>query len=147
MNPNLFFNYYDAFEESVRSGDFDAVGKLMTEDVVYEISGVPFACTLRGRDAVTAGMARSTRAFDQKLDGRWLGVCGMPRQAEDALFVELLAAYRRRDAPDVHFTVTEVFREQDGRICHIDDRYDPETMAVAERWLAEYGAGLDPSYV
>ena len=147
MSTDTFFAYYDAFEDAAISGDFDAVGALLTDDVTYRVSGVPFACELHGRAAVIAGMKHSLAGFDARLDGRWLGIRGLPREEDGALRVELLSAYRKDGAPDLHFTVTERLRFRDGRIHDIEDAYTPEIMAPAVRWLGEHGAGLDPSYV
>ena len=51
---------------------------LLTDDAIYEVEGVPFACRVEGADAIVAGMRRSLAGFDRRFDSRLLGV-GAPR--------------------------------------------------------------------
>jgi len=56
-----------AFDMACGTDDWAPLAAYLTEDVVYLVAGAPFACELRGRDAVIAGLQKSVRGFDHKL--------------------------------------------------------------------------------
>ncbi len=136
------------FDACVADGDWQRLVPMLADDVVYRVTGVPFGCELRGRDAVLAGFARSIANFDRQFDERqWFGVGW--RAVGHCLSGRAMGVYRRTGAPLLSFSALEQLHlRDDGRISLISDVYDLTEFdnQLAMAWLASHGAGLDPSY-
>ncbi|MBB4285069.1 nuclear transport factor 2 family protein [Roseospira goensis] len=137
-----------AFNQACEADAWSALDPFLTDDVVYIVAGVPFACELRGRKAVIAGFQRSVRGFDQHFERRtWTGV-GVRLWEPGTVTARALGRYTRAGAPDLTFAAhgTWVFRHD--RIAMMLDLYDPAEADIqaAMAWLGEHGADLDPSY-
>ena len=143
---SLFLDWAMAFEATYRDDDWRRLERFLAPDVVYEVVGAPFACVVRGRDAVLAAIRRSVDGFDRQCV-RAITPGSMPTQAGDAVTVEGTVSYTRGPSPRLVVAVRETATYADGRIVRIVDVYDPETVARSEAWVAQWGAGLDWSYV
>ncbi|OYQ33225.1 hypothetical protein CHU93_03045 [Sandarakinorhabdus cyanobacteriorum] len=143
-----FQAWVTAFDACVADDDWQRLVPMLADDVAYLVTGVPFGCDLRGRDAVLAGFARSIANFDRQFDERqWFGVGW--RAAGPCLAGRAMGVYRRAGAPVLSFSAREQLHlRDDGRIGLIVDVYDLAELdnQLAMAWLASHGAGLDPSY-
>ncbi len=142
----LFADYFRAFEACLATNDWEPLRPWLCDDVTYEVEGVPFACTLRGADAVLRGFRTSTDAFDRKLDARSLDIVVAHRLDARRVRVELISGYERAGAPPLRVPVTIELELRDGRIARLHDSYDPDFTAGALRWIQDHGEGLDPRY-
>ena len=142
----LFLNWAAAFEETYRDDDWSRLEEFLAPDVVHEVQGAPFACVVRGRASVLAAIRRSVNGFDRRCV-RTLTPAALPAQEGDAVIVQGTIAYTHGDSPPLVGTVRETATYADGRIVRLVDEYDPASAARARAWLAEWGAGLDWSYV
>lgn len=144
----LWRDWIAAFDRACTTDDWSGLGERLSEDVVYVVAGVPYACELRGRDAVLAGFARSVRNFDRRFDSRsWSGV-GIRLWTPNAVTGRARGYYTLVGKPDLTFSAQAQWIFRDGRISVMTDLYDPHEAdtSAALAWLAEHGAGLDPSY-
>jgi ketosteroid isomerase-like protein len=137
------------FNEVAESDDWDRLRPMMTNDATYTVSGVPFACNIKGVDAVLAGFQKSIRNFDRHFDERmWFGV-GIREFAPDVVTGRAMGVYRLGDKPLLHFSAISLWRFEDGKIAAMQDCYDLTESDVqsALMWLAEHAPDLDASYV
>jgi hypothetical protein len=141
-----FLAWAAAFEETYRDDDWSRLEPFLAPDVVYEVVGTPFACVIRGRAEVLAAMRRSLNGFDRHCVRR-IAPASMPRQEGDAVVVRGTVGYTRGDSPELVVSVTERATYAADRIVRLVDAYDADTVARGTAWLAEWGAGLDWSYV
>ena len=149
MAPNIvssFMQYFDSFENAVAGGDWSGVASQLTEDIRYQVHGVPFSCELVGRDAVIAGFQKSTAAFDASMDLRMLEILSLVRLGPDALRVELISGYGREAIGSVTAPVSIEASVRNGQISLLRDFYDPVLTAPALTWLGTHAAAADPSY-
>ncbi len=137
-----------AFDRACEDGDWQQLAPFLTEDAVYIVAGVPFACELRGRDAVIAGFARSIAHFDAHFDERrWHGV-GIREFAPGAITGRAQGWYRKGDLPPLTFSAHSQWLFRGQQLCVLTDVYDVSEAdaQAAFAWLALHGEGLDPSY-
>lgn len=134
-----------AFEAAYHTGDWTPLGDFFHEDITYEVMNMPFHCVLRGRAAVLAGLERSVERFD-KLCVRTVGIDSAIRQEGNNVLVHSGLRFERDGAPSTSARLWEIATYRDGRIERLVDLYDVAARADFERWMAAWGAGLDPSY-
>jgi SnoaL-like domain len=138
-----------AFDACVDDNDWDRLIPFLTEDVVYTVHGAPFACEVRGRDAVIAAFAKSIAGFDRKFsERRWLGV-GIRDWATGAVSGRATGWYRLDEHPPISFSAHSQWIFRDGQISVMTDIYDvseADSQATLTA-LATMGDGFDPSYV
>jgi hypothetical protein len=143
-----FAEWVAAFDACARDEQWQRLLPFLADDVGYLVTGAPFGCDLRGRDAVLAGFARSIAGFDRRFDQReWYGVGW--RAHGLSLSGRAMGVYRRAGLPVLHFSAHEQLHfRPDGRLALIVDVYDLEELdnQAALSWLAEHGDGADPSY-
>lgn len=147
----LFSAWFDAFEQCVTDGDWTRLVPLLDEDCQYLVIGVPFACHVRGKDAVIEGFSRSIASFDRRFDER-LHVAARTRIcAADYVRYESFTRYRKAALPPLIVSVDEQLVLRNGRVSMIVDYYDPTLRQTIEAtgWLAQYAGALalDPSYL
>lgn len=140
--------WIDAFDTTVQDDNWERLSPYLTEDVVYRVTGAPFAAHLRGRDAVLKGLARSVRSFDRRMDGRrWSPLAIV---ADDTGYVRcnILSEYLRGGETVLAFQARGHWGFRDGRIDLMLDFYDPQHADVqaALQWIGEHGHDLDPRY-
>jgi hypothetical protein len=137
-----------AFDGAVARDDWTGLGAFLTEDVVYAVIGAPFACELRGRDAVVAGFAKSIRGFDHKFDERrWIGV-GIRDWGTGAVTGRATGWYRRGAHPPISFSAESLWLFRGGQISVMTDIYDLAEADVQQtlQALEHMGGDFDPSY-
>lgn len=139
--------YFADFDRCLGDDDWSRLAAHFSADAVYEVIGLPYACVVRGRDAIVAALRRSVHGFDRRLDGRHLAIAGTPQPDGDRLVVGLRGRYEKAGAPPLEFGLREeVCVADDGRIARLADIYEDAAAAGALTWLAAHGAGLDPRY-
>jgi hypothetical protein len=137
-----------AFDQSVEDDQWDRLSPFLTDDVIYSVSGVPYACELRGRDAVIAGFAKSIRGFDRHFDERhWYGV-GIKLCEPNLITGRAMGRYVMKDKPELYFSASSLWLFRGQQLSMMSDIYDTSEVDVmrAFQWLEQYGDGLDPSY-
>ena len=113
------------FDRACEDDDWSRLAPFLTDDVVYAVIGAPFACELRGRDAVIAGFARSIRNFDRKFDERrWFGVGIRNRWEPNAVTGRAMGWYRIGDEAPITFSAKGLWLFRGDRLSVIVDVYD-----------------------
>jgi hypothetical protein len=138
-----------AFDAAAEDDGWSRLEPFLADDVVYAVSGVPFACELRGRGAVIAGFAKSVRNFDRCFgERRWYGV-GLRIREPGAITGRAMGVYRLGSLPELTFSAQSLWAFRGDRLSLMTDAYDSEEVDVlsALEWLGRHGEGLDPSYV
>lgn len=145
---DLWRKWTAAFDAAVANDDWDALRPLLTHDVTYTVSGVPFACHLVGADAVLAGFRKSITAFDRHFDQRWWFGVGVREYAPDVICARAMGVYQLGDKPLLHFSAPSLWRFRNGRIAAMQDCYDlaEADVQAALAWLGEHAPELDASY-
>ncbi|NQX94087.1 MAG: nuclear transport factor 2 family protein [Erythrobacter sp.] len=137
-----------AFDRAVETGDWDRLEPFLDPEVSYTVSGVPFACSLKGRDRVIAGFAKSIANFDKRFDAReWFGV-GVRVFEPDTITGRAMAVYRQSGAPVLQVSAPTVWRFKGDRLVALHDMYDgtEANIQAALVWLSENAPDLDASY-
>ena len=137
-----------AFDQTVETDDWSALKPFLDPDVTYAVSGVPFACSLSGRDAVLGGFAKSIANFDRRFDQRqWFGV-GVREFAPDTITGRAMGLYRMEGKPLLHFSAKNLWRFRGDRIIQMNDCHDlaEADVQAALTWLGEHAPDLDASY-
>lgn len=135
-----------AFEAAYDNGDWASLGTYFHEDITYEVMNMPFHCVVRGREQTLAALRRSVERFD-KLCLRTVGIDSTIRQEGDSVLVHSGMRFERAGAPSTSATLWEIATYRGDRIERILDIYDPGCCATFERWMADWGQGLDPRYL
>jgi len=138
-----------AFDQCCVDDRWDRLTPFLCEDVMYGVTGVPFACELRGIDRVLGGFRRSVQNFDRKCETRTWKALNIRVFEPTTIRADIFAGYKITDRPAVHFGVQGLWIFREDRLSAMFDLYDlahHDTQAALQ-WLAENGGGLDPSYV
>ncbi len=137
-----------AFDKAVETDDWDGLSSFLAPDVTYTVSGVPFACSLAGRDAVLGGFRKSITNFDRHFDQRWWFGVGVRAFDPDTITGRAMGVYRLGDKPLLHFSAKSKWRFVGDQIVAMDDWYDLAELDVqnALAWLGEHTPHLDASY-
>jgi len=137
-----------AFDDAVARDDWSGLAEFLSEDVVYRVSGSPFDCHLRGRDAVIAGFARSVRGFDHRMQRRDWSPIGIRVYASGYLTCRIRSAYQLDDTQGISFEATGHWGFRSGRIDLMLDFYDDSQRDVqlALGALAALQGHVDPRY-
>ena len=142
-------NWISAFDRAFETDDWTNAREYLTEDVVYIVAGVPFACELRGRDAVINGFQKSLATFDRKFDTRHWEPVDLKVWSDTAVTCLAKGRYTLGDKPPITFSAKSCWFFRDGRISAMTDIYDVSEVNALEtlQWLAAHGDGIDASYV
>lgn len=145
-----FRTWFQAFEACVADDGWDRLLPLLAEHCEYRVVGVPFACTLRGRDALVAGFARSIANFDRRFEDR-LHIAARTRVLDaSTVRYEACTVYRTHFLPPLACAATEDLHFARGRLELIVDYYDADVVQNQDAlaWLERHAAtlGLDPTY-
>jgi ketosteroid isomerase-like protein len=112
---------YRRTADAFRARDFDAIGSLVAEDVVWHVPGRhPMAGEIRGRDALVAWLSR-------------LGALGFTLREHDVLANDehvcaLSFMGARRPGVEIEIRVVSVFHFRDGQ--QVERWFYPEDMAA-----------------
>lgn len=138
-----------AFDRAFETDDWTEAESHLTEDVVYFVAGVPFACELRGRNAVIAGFRKSLENFDRKFDSRSWEAVDIKVWADHAITGLAKGRYEHRGKPPITFAARSAWFFRGEQISVMTDIYDVSEVNAMETlgWLAEHGAEMDASYL
>jgi hypothetical protein len=140
-----FLAYAAAFEQTYVDDDWRRLEPFFTEDAVYRVSGLPFACELHGRDHILRGIRKSLDGFDRQMVHREIVPTAPPVEADGRVTLKGLVRYRRKDSPPVELHATIVAEFDGERICRMHDTFTIDQ--TASQWLARYASDLDGSYI
>ncbi|MEO0884110.1 MAG: nuclear transport factor 2 family protein [Pseudomonadota bacterium] len=138
-----------AFDRAFETGDWSNAQNFLTDDVVYIVAGVPFACELRGRDEVIAGFRKSLENFDRKFDSRNWEAVDLKVWADHAVTGLAKGRYELNGKPPITFAARSAWFFRGGKISLMTDIYDVAEVNAMNtlQWLAEHGTDMDASYV
>ncbi len=141
--------WIEAFDQCVIDDQWERLHPFLDPDVRYIVSGTPFACTLKGRDAVLSGLAKSIRNFDRYFDQRGWTPVWTRVYPPNAIHVLVHGEYRKKGLPPLRIPVLGQWYYHEGKIDCMVDIYDDALadMEQAYQWLAEHPGVIDPSYV
>lgn len=138
-------SWVSAFDAAVSSDDWSSLGAFLTEDVVYRVSGAPFDCHVRGREAVVAAFARSVRRFDHQFQQRSWSPIGIRVYDSGYVTCRIHSAYQLDQTHGISFEATGHWGFRDGQIDLMLDFYDAGQydIQMALGALAELGVNAD----
>lgn len=144
-------NWYAAFEQSALDDNWERLRPFLTDDAQYRVSGVPFACTIKGGGEIVAAFAKSFRGFDRKFDKRTHMVVGSHLHDPGHIEASVWGVYEKAGLPRLAFPATGHWHFDGDQIGLMVDIYDPTGLdsQAAFAWLEAYGpslGGVDPSY-
>src|SRR5512132_2341033 len=99
MTPlQRFGSYAQDFEATLKDDDWSRLAQYFTPDATYEVSGDPFTCSIRGRDAIFTGLKKSLDGFDRRFATRETGLEGVPVVDGDTVSLSWAVTYTRPGA-------------------------------------------------
>lgn len=120
----LFQNYADAFEVGFATRDWQVVGDLMAEDVTWTTElPPPMGGTHVGRDAVIAGVRKSTDGFDRRFDLRMPEITGAPAAFPGGVYLPWKVTYTRHGLPPFVLIGEEWDLFRDGKMVMHHERF------------------------
>ena len=140
-----FLAYAAAFEKTYADDDWSRLEPFFTDDVVYQVSGLPAACTLRGRAQMLAGMKKSLDGFDRRMAERRIVPTSPPTEADETVTLHGVVHYRRAGSEVGELRATIVATFTGDRISQMHDHFVLDAPAIA--WLGAHATDLDGSYV
>ena len=66
------------FEKTFEDDDWARLEGYFAEDATYTVTGTPFDCAVRGRDAIFRAIKKSIDGFDRRFDKREIVPSGPP---------------------------------------------------------------------
>jgi len=149
MDPIQRFAAYAAdFEKTYQDDDWKRLEGYFAEDVVYAVKGdVPFACEVRGREAIFRAIKKCLDGFDRRFDTRELAAEGAPEVEGNRVTFRGTGRYERPGVEPVSMRLSETVELNDaGLIVRLTDVYPPgQDEALA--WIERHGGEFDISYV
>ncbi len=138
-----FVKYAAAFEEAVRSDDWQALAPFFHERTRYdaELPGA-FGGSFDGRAEVLGYFKQVLDGFDRRFATRELSLCAGPRADGDSVWLRGGVRYTAPGRPDLYFELEETLTFDGEAIVHLADRYQPEAIAAIEAYVREHGAAL-----
>ena len=143
-NLPTFMAYASAFEQTFADDDWQRLEPFFAEDATYQVSGLPAACSLRGRDQIFRGIKKSLDGFDRRLSVRTIVPTAPPTEADNTVTLHGFVRYQREGAAPIELHATIVAEFDDGRICRMHDTFALDAAAIT--WM-HANADLDGSYV
>jgi hypothetical protein len=148
MTPlQRFGAYAQDFEATFKDDDWSRLEGYFAPDATYEVSGDPFTCSIRGRDAILKGIKKSLDGFDRRFATREIALEGPPSVEGDTVMLAWAVTYGRPGSPPLVLHGRSTATYAGDRIARLADSYDATAIATTRAWLREHGADLDPSYV
>ena len=142
-----FIAYAADFEQTYLDDDWSRLERYFTEDAVYEVKNVPFACRLEGRAAVLRGIRKSLDGFDRKFAVRRVEVTGAPEILPDGVAVPWKGTYEGEALEPVTIRGRSQARYLGDRIVYLSDTYEDGIGERTMAWARKHGGEFDPSYV
>ena len=141
-----FGAYAADFEATFADDDWMRISERYHPDIRYLVTGSPYDCELKGRDAVIAGLKKALDGFDRRFDRRVLSPAGDPAIEPGKVSFPAHCLYEKDGLPTLEFNLTEtVALNDDGLITLIHDDY-PAGQDHVHEWLNSNSADFDPSY-
>lgn len=140
-----FMAYAAAFEQTFADDDWTRLAPFFTDAVTYQVSGLPGACVIHGRDAMFAGMKKSLDGFDRRMSKRKIVPTAPPTEADGVVTLHGYVTYERDGAPPIDLHATLVAEFDGDRICRMHDTFTLDGAAM--QWLHQHARDLDGSYV
>jgi SnoaL-like domain len=148
MTPlQRFGAYAQDFEATFKDDDWSRLAQYFAPDATYEVSGDPFTCSIRGRDAIFTGIKKSLDGFDRHFATRDIALESAPVVDGDTVSLSWAVTYGRPGTPPLVLRGRSSATYDDGRIARLADSYDASALGSVRAWMAEYGRDLNPSYV
>jgi hypothetical protein len=144
-------DWYEAFEQCAVDDRWDRLAPFLSADVQYRVTGMPYACVLKGVEQVIAGFAKSFEGFDRRFDTRTHQVVGMRVFEPGLITARIWGTYEKDGLPPLAFPATGHWHFDGDQIGLMVDVYDIAELELAEafEWLGAHGeaiGGLDASY-
>jgi hypothetical protein len=110
------------------------------------VENVPFACELRGRDNIFAGIRKSLNGMDRRFKERRIELTGKPAEDGATATVPWAVTYLRPGAPELRIAGRSTAELEGEQIVRLTDRFEDGIAESAGAWLRQHGADVDPSY-
>ena len=148
MDPLQRFSAYAAdFEKTFEDDDWTRLEGYFAEDATYTVTGTPFDCVVRGRDAIFRAIKKSIDGFDRRFDEREIVPDGPPVVDRNRVTFSGTGHYEKEGVDSLTIQLSETAElDETGRIVSLVDVY-PEGQDEMLRWLERYSTGFDPTYV
>ena len=148
MDPLQRFGAYAAdFEKTFEDDDWARLERYFAEDATYTITGTPFDCEVRGRDAIFRAIKKSIDGFDRRFDKREIVPDGPPVVDGNRVTFSGTGHYQKEGVDELTIQLSETVElDETGRIVSMEDVY-PEGQDEMLDWLERYSAKFDPTYV
>ena len=148
MYPLQRFSAYAAdFEKTFEDDDWTRLEGYFAADATYTVTGTPFDCEVRGRDAIFRAIKKSIDGFDRRFDKREIEPDGPPVVEGNRVTFSGSGRYEKRGVDTLSIQLSETAElDETGRIVSLEDVY-PEGQDEMLRWLERYRAEFDASYV
>jgi hypothetical protein len=144
----IFGAYAAAFEETYKDDDWKRLEPFFAADAVYSVVNLgPVTCSIRGRDAILAGLRKSIDGFDRRFDSRAVEILTGPEEDGSNVRAGWRVTYTCPGHPNAVISAYSVARVADGRIVELFDVYDAGVTESFGEWLRATGVTVDPSYV
>jgi hypothetical protein len=141
-----FGAYAADFEKTFEDDDWTRLVQYFAEDAVYTVAGAPFACEIRGRDAILRAIKKSLDGFDRRMDKREIGSGAAPEVEGRRITVCGSVRYVKEGLEPISIRLSETAEFDDaGLIVRLHDDY-PEGQEAALAWIERHKQ-FDPSYV
>lgn len=147
MDPLQRFGEYAAeFEKTFADDDWSRLDPYFDEAVTYTVSGSPYDCEIRGRDAVFAGLKKALDGFDRRFDKREINPGGEPVTTPTSVVFAAVCRYEKQGFEPLTFALSETAEfDESGRIVSLRDDY-PAGQEEVNEWLEANRAEFDPRY-
>ncbi len=147
MDPLQRFGEYAAdFEKTVEDDNWSRLNAYFDENATYVVSGAPYDCEIRGREAIFSGLKKALDGFDRRFDHREIAAGGEPVTTSNSVIFSAICRYEKQGLKPLSFALSETAEfDESGRIVRLRDDY-PAGQPEVNQWLEENRAEFDPSY-
>lgn len=139
-----------SFEQAAESGAWEDAAEHLTEDCTYVVAGGPYACEIKGRDAVISAFQRSLTGFDRKFDHRDWRASKIRLHEPNGVSAVVTGTYVKDGKPPLRFGVDGQWFFRGDKIFLMTDLYDLGLADAADTldWIEDHGdrMNLDASY-
>jgi hypothetical protein len=148
MDPLQRFGAYALdFEKTFEDDDWSRLEGYFVEDATYTITGTPFDCEVRGRDAIFRAIKKSIDGFDRRFDQREIVPDGPPVVDGNRVTFSGKGHYQKGGVDSLTIELSETAElDEEGLIVSLIDVY-PDGQDEMFRWIERHSADFDPSYI
>ncbi len=141
-----FMEYANDFERTYSDDDWQRIKPYFTADAVYRVDFGEFGSTMKGPDAIAAGIRKSVNGFDRRFTTREIEVIGSPEIEGDEIRMTWAVTYTLDGYENYILRGRSTVRYRDGLIVELTDHYDAEAAAYLVAWQSRNDLPIDPSY-